>query len=179
MTLQTFSGEVTLVTKQVRHLEELGENLQKIMKRLLANQKLLRYLYYTDKDPLNNSKDDVTSDEAYRDGRTGVVRIVPVIDEKDNSQSVLTLRILKGVPSEENSEFLEIYFVIEVFVPTEQWIMKGANLRPYAIMGEVQRSLDDKKINGLGEIKGSGFSVNFFTEEISAFLMSFRIIQYN
>lgn len=163
---------------EVRFLGELGENLQKIMKRLLANQALLRYLYYTDKDPLNPEKPDITPEVAYENGRTGVVRIVPVIDAKDDSTSVLTLRILKGVPSAENSEFLEIFFVVEVFVPTEQWIIKDSNLRPYAIMGEVQRSLADKRINGLGEIKGSGFSVNFFTEEISAFLMSFRIIQY-
>lgn len=167
------------MTKSVRHLGELGENLQKIMKRLLANQDLLRYLYYTDKDPLNTNKVDITAEQAYEDGRTGVVRIVPVIDAKDDSTSILTLRVLKGVLSADNAEFLEIFFVIEIFVPTEQWIIKGANLRPYAIMGEVQRSLADKKINGLGEIKGSGFSVNFFTEEISAFLMSFRIIQYN
>lgn len=164
---------------EVRFLGELGENLQKIMKRLLANQALLRYLYYTDKDPLNPEKIDITPEVAYENGRTGVVRIVPVIDQKEDSTSILTLRILKGVPSAENSEFLEIFFVVEVFVPTEQWIIKDSNLRPYAIMGEVQRSLADKRINGLGEIKGSGFSVNFFTEEISAFLMSFRIIQYN
>jgi hypothetical protein len=46
-------------------------------------------------------------------------------------------------------------------------------------MGEVQRSLENKKINGLGEIRGSGFSVNFFTEEMSAFIMSFKITQFN
>jgi hypothetical protein len=37
----------------VRNCRDLGENAQKIMKRLLANQKLLKLLYYTDKDPLS------------------------------------------------------------------------------------------------------------------------------
>nr|DAQ90170.1 MAG TPA: hypothetical protein [Bacteriophage sp.] len=46
-------------------------------------------------------------------------------------------------------------------------------------MGEVQRSLENKNINGLGTIRGSGFSVNFFTEEMSAFIMNYRISQYN
>ena len=38
----------------VRNCEELGHNLQKIMNRLLANQNLLKLLYYTDKDPLSH-----------------------------------------------------------------------------------------------------------------------------
>lgn len=166
------------MARDTRYLGELGENLQKIMKRLLANQELLRLLSYTDKDPLNKNKADISSSDAYLDGESGVVRIIPIIDSKEDSTSILTLRVLEGVPSSENSEFLDIYFAIELFVPIQQWIIKDTNLRPYALMGEVQRSLEGKKINGLGKIKGSGFSVNFFTEEISAFLMSFRITQY-
>ena len=38
----------------VRNCAELGENLQVIVKALCANQKLLKYLYYSDKDPLNH-----------------------------------------------------------------------------------------------------------------------------
>ena len=37
----------------VRKLQEMGENLQLIVKRLLANQTLLKLLYYTNKDPLS------------------------------------------------------------------------------------------------------------------------------
>ena len=46
------------------------------------------------------------------------------------------------------------------------------------IMGEIQRSLENKNINGLGTIRGSGFSVNFYTEEISAFTMDYTISQF-
>ena len=37
----------------VRNCAEVGENLQKIMTRLMANDNLVNLLYYTDKDPLN------------------------------------------------------------------------------------------------------------------------------
>lgn len=168
-----------MVESQVRFLQEMGSNLIKMMKRLLANQNLLRLLTYTDKDPLASDKADVKANEAYLQGDNGVVRIIPVIGAKENSQSIITLRVLKGVPSMDNPEFLDIYFSIEVFVPNEQWIIKGDNLRPYSIMGEIQKSLEGKNINGLGTIRGSGFSVNFFTEEMSAFIMNYRITQYN
>ena len=42
----------------VRNCAELGVNLQYIIKRLFANQNLLKLLYYTDKDPL--SQPDLT-----------------------------------------------------------------------------------------------------------------------
>lgn len=168
-----------MAESQVRFLQEMGSNLIKMMKRLLANQNLLRLLTYTDKDPLALDKADIKASEAYLQGDNGVVRIIPVIGAKENSQSIITLRVLKGVPSMDNPEFLDIYFSIEVFVPNEQWIIKGDNLRPYSIMGEIQKSLEGKNINGLGTIRGSGFSVNFFTEEMSAFIMNYRITQYN
>ena len=37
----------------VRNCAEIGENLQKIMTRLMANDNLVNLLYYTNKDPLS------------------------------------------------------------------------------------------------------------------------------
>lgn len=164
---------------KVRFLGEMGVNMQAIIKRLLANKDLLKLLTYTDKDPLSSDKPAVKPKEAYKNGDDGVVRIVPVLREDDIENSVITLRILRGDPSSENNEFLSIYFIIEIFVPNKQWIIASDNLRPYAIMGEIQKSLENKDINGLGKIRGRGFECNFFTEEISAFMMKFSITQFN
>ena len=46
-------------------------------------------------------------------------------------------------------------------------------------MGEIQKSLEGKTINGLGRIEGGDFQSNFNTEEISAFEMFFDIITYD
>ena len=60
-----------------------------------------------------------------------------------------------------------------------QWIMKGTNLRPFAIMGEIQESLNGKKIKGLGKMVGGDFDLNFLTEEISAYEQTFVITSYD
>ena len=168
-----------MADSKVRFLQEMGPNMIKIMKRLLANQNLLRLLNYTDKDPLNPEKPDIVAKDAYSQGDNGTVRIVPIVGNKENATSIISLRVLKAIPSTNNDEFLDVYFTIEVFVPNSQWIIKDENLRPYSIMGEIQKSLDGKNINGLGTIRGSGFSTSFFTEEISAFIMNYRITQFN
>ena len=46
---------------KVRNCIDLGVNAQKIVRRLLANQNLLKLLYYTDKDPL--SHEDLTQEQ--------------------------------------------------------------------------------------------------------------------
>ena len=38
----------------VRNCAEIGENLQKIVNRLMSNDNLVNLLYYTDKDQLNH-----------------------------------------------------------------------------------------------------------------------------
>ena len=46
-------------------------------------------------------------------------------------------------------------------------------------MGEIQKSLDGKKIDGLGKMSGGDFDLDFLTEEISAYLMTFTLTSYD
>ena len=57
--------------------------------------------------------------------------------------------------------------------------MKGVQLRPFAILGEIQKSLSNKTINGLGKMQGGSFTLNFLTEEMSDYEMNFDIISYD
>ena len=46
-------------------------------------------------------------------------------------------------------------------------------------MGERQKSLNGKVINGLGRMEGGDFSLNFLTEEMSCYEMTFRFTEYD
>ena len=161
----------------VRNCRDLGENAQKIMKRLLANQKLLKLLYYTDKDPLNQP--DLTEDQIQNEVFEKLVKIIPRVGPKETSHSIVTMRITRGRQNAENNEFKDVRINIEVFVPLTQWIIKDVQLRPFAILGEIQESLDGKTINGLGRLNGGEFDLNFLTEEISAYEQYFYLTSYD
>lgn len=161
----------------VRNCRDLGENAQKIMKRLLANQKLLKLLYYTDKDPL--SQPDLTDEQIQDEVFEKLVKIVPRVGPKETSHSIVTMRFTRGRENSKNSEFKDVRINIEVFVPLTQWIIKDVQLRPFAILGEVQESLDGKTINGLGKLQGGDFDLNFLTEEISAYEQYFYLTSYD
>lgn len=160
----------------VRNCKELGTNLQKICSRLLANEELVKLLYYTDIDPLAN---DALSDEEKRKKIFNeLMCIVPRVGARDDSKSVLAIYVPKATGLPGNSEYKSVTIAIDVFVPLNQWIIKDSNLRPFAIMGEVQNSLNGKTVNGLGKIKGGDFDLILLTDEMSGYRQTFTIVEY-
>lgn len=161
----------------VRNCAELGENLQLIVKRLMANDNLVKLLYYTDQDPI--SHENLTNEQKVELIFNKLIKIVPRIGPKEEATSLISIRVVRASKLNSNSEFRDIQIAVEVFVPMTQWIIKDTNLRPFAILGEVQKSLDGKRINGLGELTGGDFDINFLTEEISCYEQVFRLISYD
>ena len=161
----------------VRNCAELGINLQYIIKRLFANQDLLKLLYYTDKDPL--SHEDLTQEQIQDEIFEKLIKIVPRVGPKETAHSIVAVRVARGQGLASNNEFRNITIGVEVFVPLTQWIIKDSNLRPFAIMGEIQKALNGKKIEGLGKMVGGDFALNFLTEEIGAYEQTFVITSYD
>lgn len=160
-----------------RNLADLGLNLQKIITRLQTNQNLLKLVYYTSKDPLNEQ--DLTDEQIKNEVYNKLIKIVPRIGYKETAQSMISMRVVRGRNNPENGEFRDFEIDIEVFVPLTQWFIKDSNLRPFAIMGEIHKSLNNKTINGLGKMKGGDFQINFLTDEIVSYEMVYYITSYD
>ena len=160
----------------IRNCEELGINLQKIVTLLMNNDKLVNLLYYEDKNPYAGQPLDA------EDKKTKIyeklIKVVPRVGPTETAKSIIVVRVVDGSGIYGNSEFRNVKIEIESFVPLTQWIIKDDNLRPFAIMGEIQKSLIGKKINGLGKIDGGDFDLNFLTDEISCYLQTFYITTY-
>ena len=162
---------------KIRNCKDIGVNLQRIMKRLMQNDNLVKLLYYTDKDPLSN--ENLTEEQKESEIFEKLIKIVPRIGPKETANSIIALRVITGKKNQDNSEFKDVLISVEVFVPLTQWIIKGTNLRPFAILGEIEESLDGKMIEGLGKMSGGNFELNFLTEEISSYKQEFIITSYD
>lgn len=161
----------------VRNLQDMGVKLQEIMMRLVTNEELVKLLYYADKDPL--SHENLTMEEKKAEVFHKLIKIIPRVGPKDTAQSIIAVRVVKAQKDPENEEFKEITIAIESFVPLEQWLIKGDNLRPFSIMGEIENSLNRKRVAGLGEIISLGFELSFLTDEISCYQQIFTVIAYD
>lgn len=162
---------------KTRNLEDVGPNLQKIVTRLQTNQDLLKLLYYTSKDPY--SEEDLTQDQIKNEVFEKLIKVVPRVGPKETASSIIVLRVVRGTSNPGNNEFRDFRIDIEVFVPLTQWIIKDSNLRPFAIMGQIHKSLKGKTIEGLGRMEGGDFQVNFLTEEMSCYEMNYYITSYD
>lgn len=162
----------------VRNCQDIGMILQKLMKRLLANQELLKLLYYTDKTPFEHEtiSDEIIQKEIFNK----LIKITPAVlqAELKNSQSIVVIRI-NDASILDNDQFKQISVQIESFVPLDQWFIKNDNLRPFSIMGEIEKSLNNKSINGLGKINSAGFGMSVLTEEVCGYQQQFYITTYD
>lgn len=160
----------------VRNSAEIGDNLKKIINRLLVNDDLINLLYYTDLDPLNQPK--LTQEQKKEEVYEKLIKIIPRVGPKETAHSMIAVRIARGRKNMENDEFRDISIIFDIFVPLTQWFIKDENLRPFKILGEIEKSLNGKTINGLGKMSGGDFDLNFLTEEICCYTQNFSIITY-
>jgi hypothetical protein len=161
----------------VRNCQELGLSLQKIIGRLLENDDLIKLLYYEDKDPL--SKVALDKDTKQEEIFEKLIKIVPHVGTNEDSKSRVVVYITKAGKHPRNDEFKNIEIHISVFVPLTNWIIKDTNLRPFAILGQLQSSLDGKVINGLGRLGGGDFELKLLTEEMSCYEQIYTLTEYD
>ena len=161
----------------IRNCGELGLNLQKIINRLMANNNLVNLLYYEDIDPLNGPilSNEVKQKEVYEK----LIKTVPRVGTKDTAKSVIVVYIQKAGKISGNKEFRNVRILVDVIVPLTQWYINDSNLRPFAILGQIQGSLDEKTINGLGKITGGDFELNFVTDDVICYQQVFEITEYD
>lgn len=156
--------------KRTGDLQEVGENLIIIMKNLLANENLTKLLANTDRDPLSGP---VPTEERARE----LIRVIPKVTKEENDRSIVVLRIVSGDPND-NQEFRDFVLHIEVFVPLTLWEVKSTNLRPFLILGQIQKSLNKLMLNSMGKLTGGNFELNFLTEEMSCYEQFFQFTTY-
>ena len=161
----------------VRYCSEIGDILKKIYLRLSSNDTLVNLLYYADKDPL--SQPALTDDQKKEFIFNKLIRFIPKVLPLEKEENIIGIRVEKGIVNSDNDQFQTVIITLETFCPLTQWFIKNENLRPFCILGEIQKSLLGKTINGMGKIEGGDFSLNFLTEEISCYEMTFNIIAYD
>ena len=97
-----------------RNCQELGINLQKICTRLLANDELVKLLYYTDIDPFSQK---VLEDEEKKKLFNDLICVIPRVGTREDSKSVIAVYVPKAAGLSGNSEFKNVTIAIDIFVP--------------------------------------------------------------
>ena len=154
----------------VRNSKELGDNLFKIATHLLSNQNLCRLLVNDDMDPLAREVEDT-----YKLLGKNIV-VVPRINEEDfDRESKIALVFPYGELNDNNKEFKNLRFDVLIYTTLDTWVVNNTSLRPFMIMSEIETSLKDKRVNGIGVIEYDNFELTTLTDKLSCYQMRFTI----
>lgn len=157
----------------IRNCKELGINLQKIVRQLLANQNLCKLLYYADNDPLNQP--DIEKTNSLYNSH---ISVIPKYNPVETDKSVVNVVLHQGMRDGENDEFRNFLIRCYVYVPNTNWIIRDENLRPFAIIGEIENSLSGKNINGLGKLQAGDIAINMITEQMTTYYIDFYLTAF-
>ena len=156
--------------------QEFGRNMIDIAKKLLENQNLCKLLINTDLDPLNETIHPDIPDTYELFNKN--IRVIPMVSPDDETTTSKIVIVYTGsFLSEQNVNFdhENIALAIYVYCPYKEWTIAGDSLRPFAIMAEIRKSLQDKRINGLGEIRYEGFDLSSLTNKTGSYVLRFTI----
>lgn len=156
----------------VKNCKEFGPILQAISQQLINNENLCKLLHNLGTTPLEADLDRAPSNLFGQN-----IRIVPkVIGDEEESTVALVLK--NGSRNSKNDEYTSIQLLLMVYTPLTQWNIKvngKPSLRPFEIIGEIQKSLYKKSINGIGVITGGDFNLDMLTTEVSCYCVEFYI----
>jgi len=179
-----------LLEMAIRNCAEVGRILQGCMRRLQKNTALLQLLYNTDAAPTTKESSDpqkkingIEYDEDIWKNKifNKLIKVTPKFDPQETAHSSISLEVVQGIRND-NDEFRDILIAIHVIVPLTQWMItdENINLRPFAIMGEIQKSLNKKVLcDGIGQMVGGDFEVNFLTDEVACYVQKFWVTTYD
>jgi hypothetical protein len=146
---------------------EGGQNIRQTLNRLLKNQDFCKLIKYTSPDPLNEP--NIVDTKVLLNHN---LLVVPKADPQYNMQPRVVLMFTDGT-IQANSSYQGLLLQVYIYIPLEQWEIRDDNLRPFAIMYEVKKTLMGKHIEGIGTITGGNFHLDFVTDEISCHILSF------
>lgn len=154
----------------VKNCEEFGSILQALAKELSNNEDLCKLLCNTNDTPLDTLR-----------AQTKIIgnniRIVPKITGKEEESTVI-LVLKRADHNTKNDEFSSLQLLCYVWTPLTQWnilINNKPALRPFSIIGEIQKSIYKKAINGIGVVTGGDFNLDTLTSEASCYCVEFYI----
>lgn len=126
------------------------KDLSLIIKKIMGNQRLLKMLYYTQKDCLNGK--DLTQPEiiSMLDKQ---IKIVPKIEISEDCPIYIIISMDNFTTNNENPEFRDCTINFDILCHPDHWNMGNFQLRPYKIAGEIDAMLNNQKLTGIGTLQ--------------------------
>lgn len=150
-----------------------GDDLYKIMQKLLSNQNLLKLLAFSSADAL--SKEDLTDEQV--SGLIGTnIKVIPKLPIPEEVGSYIIISFDNFIPNDNNPVFRDNLITFDVLCYLDDWLMDDYLLRPYKIMHEIDEMFNGSKLNGIGRVEFIGANSLILSADLAGFTVNYRVI---
>ena len=151
----------------------VDKDMNLIMEKLFANQRLKKLLYYTTRDALDqpNVSDEQTIEMVGKN-----IKNVPKLYVDNSVLTYIIVNFDNFTPNRTNPEFRDNIIEFDIICHFDQWTLKDFQLRPYKIAAEIDSMFNDQKLTGIGEVHFLGASQILLTDEYAGLCLMYEAI---
>lgn len=159
-----------------RRFSVMGENLFRILNKIITNQRICRLLKYQNEDPFSEDLEDVNGLDLIHKQ----ICVIPKIPETDGTEmSFINIVFDKFVVNSNNPDFKISTVRFDVICPFNEWIVNNSNLRPYLIMQELDAMFNQAKMSGIGNLQFVSSETLVLSPHLGGYSMLYSINEFN
>jgi hypothetical protein len=160
----------------VQNFTQPGKDLQLIMEKLITNDNICKLLYYTGKDALSQA---ALTPEVKLSMINEYIKVVPVLPKDVDMRNYILIQFDNFTPSSSDPmNLIDFILTFDIFCNSTNWILDDYQLRPYAIMNEIDRMFNTSKLNSSGPINFIGANSISINENLLGFTVVYKIYDY-
>lgn len=149
------------------------KDLSIIMQKILSNQKLLKLLYYPNKDCLKGK--DLTPDQIMS-MINHQIRIVPVVNAEEACPNYIVISFGSFTENRTNPEFRDNHIMFDIICNPDHWILNNFQLRPLKIAGELDRMFKNKHLTGIGDVTFNSGSQLLLNRKLAGYCLDYKVV---
>ncbi len=154
---------------------ELNDNLMDVLIKLISSQNLCKLLQFPVDNPYLESNIEDTSSLLF--DKVFPIPKIPTVSE--TQESYLTV-IFDNFGLNGNIKFKDALLVFNIYCHIDLWQMTGTGkLRPYAIMEEIDKLLNDQRVIGLGKMQFSRSRFIAANEKYMGYRLEYNVLDFN
>lgn len=160
-----------------RRFAVMGDNLFKILNKLVSNQNLCRLLKYQNSNPLDKEElEDVDGIDLINKQ----IVIVPKVPENGDMECSFVIVVFdKYIVNPNNDDFKLCTLRFEIVCPYEEWLLDESNLRPYLIMQEIDEMFNQQRVSGIGKLQFSHCVPLTLSPQLGGYTMYYNVNEFN
>lgn len=149
------------------------KDLSLIFQKIMRNQRLVKMLYYTEKDCLKAP--DLTMDEI-QSMIHKQLKIVPNLTITEECPNFVIVTFDNFIPNASNPQFRDCTINFDILCHPDHWNLGNFQLRPHKIAGEIDAMFDNQYLTGIGTVQFAGGNNLVLNDQLMGMSLMYRTI---